>query len=165
MNLVIDMWGVFDKEFPTDWKKPEDYNFYVDQYRVYPEKYVIWIHWVNKAGEDKFILFRKPRFQNKILNKLYFIFRHEIVTNDIDRAHNVLTQVVFPDFCKVTSVTADFSEVKTPREAADKTMCLLYKNFFKDYSVDKFIEMFGLTRVLKEESLSYIRRNCILEEE
>ena len=155
MYIVLDMERILKTNYSMKWRDPE-YNFYAKKYQVYQDGQKLYVNWVNLNGERKHLLLNRNPFKSKLLNKLFNVLHKSVTTDDPNRAYNVLTQVVFPSFCKELEIEADFTAVKSSREAADLVMCFLYNNFFCSVSIENFIEMFSLRKLLSNESILYI---------
>lgn len=158
MNLVLSMQEMLKEKYSLKWREP-GYNFYVEKYQITQNDGELLIRWLNSNNDRHFILYRKPRFKSNFLNKLYFTFFRQYITDDAMRAHNVLLQVIYPEFCKELGITGDFSKAKSAREAADLVMCSLYQNYFTGIPLEKFMEMFNLNSLLSKESIQYIKDN------
>jgi len=71
----------------------------------------------------------------------------------------VLTQAIYPHFCEELGLEqTDFSKVQTYREAGELMLYSFYINFFKNFSVEIFIKMFGLDKALSGDLLRKFRK-------
>ena len=153
ISVVLGVKKAMGEEYQSEWKKL-DYNFYANYYHIEDHKKAILIRWENNKKQTFFMAFRHPPFKQAFLNRIYFRLFKQIVTNDKNRYHKVLTQVIYPAFCNDLGIYADFSNVENPTEAADLVMCALYKNFFKELPVDRFITSFSLRKKMSDNSIS-----------
>ena len=157
MKLVVNTRLVFEQGYVFEWKRPE-FNFYVDQYHLGIYKNKLLIIWENPNKEKHFVVLRCSPFKSLFWSRIYFFIVKPILTDDIRRVVPVLTQVVYPHFCKELGLEQiDFSAVQSYREAGELMLYSYYINFFKNFSVEMFINMFGLKKVLSGDALKLFR--------
>lgn len=160
MSLVLGIRVTFDQGYDFAWKEPA-YNFYVKKYRIEAVKNELWIRWINLQDKENLIVYRKPKYRHKFLNWLYYKTHKRLETTDFLRFENVLKTVVYPHFCEdLELIDTDFSNEQDKTSAADHVLCSIYSNFFCRVSVERYIDIFSLDKLVSKQSLLKIKETC-----
>ena len=158
IKLVVNTCLIFDQGYKFEWKKPE-FNFYIERYHLALYKNKLLVVWENPNKEKHFVVLRGTPFKSKFWLKVYYRLFKPLVTDDKRRVVQVLTQVIYPHFCEELGLEqTDFSKVQTYREAGELMLYSFYINFFKNFSVEIFIKMFGLEKILSGDLLRKFRK-------
>ena len=106
----------------------------------------------NPSMQDTFIHRLIQKFRRK------FSIRDWVTTNCEYHAAESL-EVIFEDFKKEYNIEADFSDLKSSKDAYYRVIKEIYNNFFYIMSFKEYCKLVSIDKVLSKKDYSYLLAN------